>query len=149
MQKLMHVVVCFWSHLRVSVLAERYLLPEASHPTIALGNEEFNWQFKGCAFAIQLAMYLGTSWDHYPVKPGPLPVDLSVDVRCLWKVSISPIPLSHPPVFTVINYCRSFVVHSPCELENNALWGLAPAGSSGGPGDLWGVLEGDPSTSAR
>lgn len=42
MQKHMDVVVCLCLHLRVSLLAERYPLPEASHPTIALVNEEFN-----------------------------------------------------------------------------------------------------------
>lgn len=66
MQKHMDVVVCLCLHLRVSVLAGYYPLSVASQPTIALVNEEFNWQFKGCAFAIQFSMYLGTAWDHHP-----------------------------------------------------------------------------------
>lgn len=105
-QKHMDVVVCLCLHLRLSLLAQYYLLSDVSQPTIALVNGEFNWQFKGCAFAIQFPRYLGTSWDHHPMKLGPLPVDFSIDARCLWKeVSISTIPLSHPSVFTVINYC--------------------------------------------
>lgn len=70
--------------------------PKAAQPTLVLGNEELNWQIRGCAFAIQFSTYLGTSWDHHRAQPGALPTDFSADAGWLGKVSIPPSPLPHP-----------------------------------------------------